>query len=202
MVAAGARENDDGSCQIWDRNTLCVCVTHIIANCVSASRFSRCVCVFALAECLNSSALVAHVRRELRLTVFTGTQWGQDSSYSILAQVCAHEREKRKGGKNNSWARARGVLVNVLCHFLEWKQQFSYCGNVRLQQRSPVKRLHSSLCNRLLVFSGCLDWCSTQIDSVKQRLQADMFKWSWTGNQNSQRTFALVNHRKLLVYWK
>lgn len=140
----------------------------------------------------------AHVRREPPVgSVFTATQRGRRQpsfDHRALARACQR-------GVGACWARARGVLVNVLCHFLEWKQQFSYCGNVRLQQRSAVKRLHSSLRHSLLVFSGCLDWRSTRIGVVKQRLQVDMLSWNWRRQELRRGHVHWWITRKLLVYW-
>lgn len=68
-----------GLCQIWERDTLCVCVTQTIPICLSASQFNKRVCVFALADCLNSLAIRPHVRRKPRFEEFTDTQRGQDT---------------------------------------------------------------------------------------------------------------------------
>lgn len=98
--------NHDGSSPIRERDTLCICVTLLIPNCVCASRFNKSVCVFAMAVCLNSSALVAHVRLERRFAVFTDTQRGRDG---FIRASCTCVRTQEMLSKGSRGPRERSL---------------------------------------------------------------------------------------------
>lgn len=116
---------------MWEGHTVYLCYS-APPNYICASWFNQSMCVFVFLICLhlcvlhwNATALVSGCSArgvQAQVRVFMGLR---HESETAVFSAGARERVQK------CWANVRGVLVNVLFHFLEWKQQFSHCGAVR-----------------------------------------------------------------------
>lgn len=127
---------------MWEGHTVYLCYL-ARPNYICALWFYQSMCVFVFLICLhlcvlhwNGTALVS-----------------QCSACSVPAQVCVFMSLRHKSETvaffagacvrmQKCWVSVQGVLVNVLFHFLEWKQQFSHCGAVRTCWRNKGRLLN------------------------------------------------------------
>lgn len=128
---------------MWERHTVYLRYW-AYPNYICASWFNQSMCVFVFLICLhlcvlhwNAAALVSQCSTrgvQAQVRVFMGLRHkGETAVFS--AGACVRMQK--------CWASVRGVLVNVLFHFLEWKQQFRHCGAVRMCWRNKGRLLNS-----------------------------------------------------------